>query len=426
MNVSVIILTKNCSRDLKYTLSKCGLQLAGAHQVIFKDYGSSDGTLDIIADFASANSTLVCQNDAGIANGWNQALNYVTGDWILFLNAGDYLCDDFFKKLPSDPPAIINVLFGDVHIFDPFRGSVRSIIGKKPTEDRIKFGMIGFGHPGSLIRRSALISNNLKFDEDLSIAMDFKLLTQLFLLNPTGFQKCDICCYMDSTGISTSRLKQAVTETFLILRQLDILSWFHSQLISNFIYFARKIFKLPFVFVTLRHIKHIFYFILQNIEKFLIFWFFRKFFFQILGFSIGDRSRISLGFDFYRHGNLIIGKNTVINRNCSFDNRGEIEIGNNCSISRDVKIFTAGHAINSSWGELKIKPVCIEDNVMIFSGSYIMPGVTLHKNSVVLPGSVVTKDVCEGGVVGGNPARLVRFRSCDIEYILDYPFVLAK
>lgn len=35
----------------------------------------------------------------------------------------------------------------------------------------------------------------------------------------------------------------------------------------------------------------------------------------------------------------------------------------------------------------------------------IMPGVTLHHNCVVLPGSIVTKDVEENAIVGGNPAK---------------------
>lgn len=41
----------------------------------------------------------------------------------------------------------------------------------------------------------------------------------------------------------------------------------------------------------------------------------------------------------------------------------------------------------------------------------IMPGVTLHRNCIVLPGSVVTRDVVENSIVGGNPAKMLRWRT---------------
>jgi maltose O-acetyltransferase len=42
-----------------------------------------------------------------------------------------------------------------------------------------------------------------------------------------------------------------------------------------------------------------------------------------------------------------------------------------------------------------------------------MPGVTLHKNCVVLPGSVVTKDIDANAVAGGNPAKVLRYRNVE-------------
>ncbi len=52
---------------------------------------------------------------------------------------------------------------------------------------------------------------------------------------------------------------------------------------------------------------------------------------------------------------------------------------------------------------------CIEimDNVFIGSGTRIMPNVRIGPNAVVASGSVVTKDVPPGTVVGGVPARVI-------------------
>ena len=55
-----------------------------------------------------------------------------------------------------------------------------------------------------------------------------------------------------------------------------------------------------------------------------------------------------------------------------------------------------------------IKPVEIADCVWIGAGCTIMPGVRIGYGSVVAAGSVVTRDVPEMSIVGGNPAKLIR------------------
>lgn len=49
--------------------------------------------------------------------------------------------------------------------------------------------------------------------------------------------------------------------------------------------------------------------------------------------------------------------------------------------------------------------IVIEDNCFIGVRSILMPGITIHANSIVAAGSVVTKSVPTGTVAGGNPAR---------------------
>ena len=53
-------------------------------------------------------------------------------------------------------------------------------------------------------------------------------------------------------------------------------------------------------------------------------------------------------------------------------------------------------------------PVIIEDDVMIGANSVILEGVRIGKGAVVAAGSVVTKDVEPGVVVGGSPARIIK------------------
>ena len=86
-----------------------------------------------------------------------------------------------------------------------------------------------------------------------------------------------------------------------------------------------------------------------------------------------------------------------------------ISIGNNVIIAVSVEFVTHDifyHALNQTYSELgKFYPhfdtITIEDNVCIGGFSKIMPSV------IVAGGSVVTKDVPKGAIVGGNPAKVI-------------------
>jgi carbonic anhydrase/acetyltransferase-like protein (isoleucine patch superfamily) len=61
---------------------------------------------------------------------------------------------------------------------------------------------------------------------------------------------------------------------------------------------------------------------------------------------------------------------------------------------------------NAYGGELdRVGRIDIRDNVFIGHQAIVMPGVTIGPNAVVAAGSVVTRDVPPGTVVGGVPAK---------------------
>jgi acetyltransferase-like isoleucine patch superfamily enzyme len=160
-------------------------------------------------------------------------------------------------------------------------------------------------------------------------------------------------------------------------------------------------FKLQLFFVLLK-LFNLFYLILFP-------WTFRYLLLQVTGSNIGRRSCIQ-NVKFFSFGKLTVGNDTVVNSGCYLDNRRGIKIGNNVVIAHDSKIYTLGHDFNDPTFKTKGSSVSIEDYVVIFSNVLVMPGVTIKKGAVILPGSVVTKDVEEMTVAGGNPAKTIRLR----------------
>jgi acetyltransferase-like isoleucine patch superfamily enzyme len=112
---------------------------------------------------------------------------------------------------------------------------------------------------------------------------------------------------------------------------------------------------------------------------------------------------------------LIIGNNVGIAQNCFIQVRGEVIIGNNVIFGPGVSIFSENHVYLDpdipivQQGEIR-KGVVIEDNVWIASGATILDGVLIGNNSIVAAGSVVNKDVPPYAIVGGVPAKIIKFR----------------
>lgn len=100
----------------------------------------------------------------------------------------------------------------------------------------------------------------------------------------------------------------------------------------------------------------------------------------------------------------------------STDQYSLIKLCDNCTISSATHLLTHDYSIwhaavgcnlsKKSDAEFKIKgSIEIGENAFVGMRCIILPNVRIGKNSIVGAGSVVTKDVPEGVIVAGNPAR---------------------
>lgn len=140
------------------------------------------------------------------------------------------------------------------------------------------------------------------------------------------------------------------------------------------------------------------------------------YFVYALGHRCDPKVALHRNLKFFSLGGISIGAQTTINRDVTLDGRGRLEIGRYVSISENVKVLTAGHAVDMPDFHLTLAPVFIKDWVWVGANALIMPGVTLHEGAVVGAGSVVTRDVPPWTVVAGNPARPLRTRDVKPAY----------
>ncbi|GLI08582.1 maltose O-acetyltransferase [Paenibacillus tyrfis] len=109
--------------------------------------------------------------------------------------------------------------------------------------------------------------------------------------------------------------------------------------------------------------------------------------------------------------NIHVGENFYANFDCVFLDVCEIRIGDNCFMAPGVHIYTATHPLDPNERNSGVeygKPVKIGNNVWIGGRAVINPGLTIGDNVVIASGAVVTKDVPDNVVVGGNPAKIIK------------------
>ena len=108
--------------------------------------------------------------------------------------------------------------------------------------------------------------------------------------------------------------------------------------------------------------------------------------------------------------NIRVGKNVFINTGCTMQDQGGIVIGNGVLLGHRCTIATLNHDLDPARRQdLLPAPVHIGDNVWIGANVTILPGVTIGEYAVVAAGAVVTKDVPDYAVVGGVPAKVIRY-----------------
>lgn len=139
----------------------------------------------------------------------------------------------------------------------------------------------------------------------------------------------------------------------------------------------------------------------------------RRFCGRMIMNECGEDANIEKGAQFV--SNMKLGKHSGIGANSIIANT--TYIGNDVMMARECIINPNNHKIDAldipmnQQGFEPVKPVVIDDDVWIGSRVIILSGVHVHKGSVIAAGAVVTHDVPRFSIVGGIPAKVIRYRN---------------
>lgn len=129
----------------------------------------------------------------------------------------------------------------------------------------------------------------------------------------------------------------------------------------------------------------------------------------------GKNVNVESGAFFHSGRKIFIGDNSSIGVNAKL--YGVVYIGDNVMMGPDVIIITSNH--NFSRIDIPMNEQGFQDNVAVKIGSdvwigaraIILPGVCIGSGAIIGAGAVVTKNIQSGAIIGGNPAKVIKFRS---------------
>ena len=115
---SIIVVCLNAGDRLKKTVGSILAQSCGDYEIIVKDGLSADGCLDGLPEDAKGRIRVFREGDTGLYDAMNQALRHVRGEFVYFLNCGDFFYDkDVLRRVKEQIEKVEGsryIFYGDI------------------------------------------------------------------------------------------------------------------------------------------------------------------------------------------------------------------------------------------------------------------------------------------------------------------------
>ena len=215
--ISIIMPVYNSEKFLRQALQSAAEQTFKDIEVLCVDNASKDGSPEIIKEFAGKYPNFrYLYKEGGMAGGArNEGLKHAKGKYVLFFDSDDILrsdaCEILYKKAEEKKADIVTASFRSINEFgkkiSDYKAKDIPPVLSRPPAARSHFLYIGagiIGRPwGSLIKRSLIESNHLRFPEGRS-AEDVPFMGALFALaNKFIFIEEPLILYRDTNNSLT-------------------------------------------------------------------------------------------------------------------------------------------------------------------------------------------------------------------------------
>lgn len=228
--ISIITVTFNASKTIEKTIESVIQQTSKDYEYIIVDGGSTDSTMDIIHRYEGYISQTISEKDKGVYDAMNKGVRIARGDYICFLNSGDYFYNNSVIEKISNVISLnpgYDIFYGNAIIVFPsgnecwqVRGDVQAKISSS------KYNYLSKAEISGDIIHQAIFASKRCFEHNL-FDLSYKLRAELdwyYGCIEKGFlffrMELTVCCYIYG-GISEDVLsvEKNVCETKKIISQ---------------------------------------------------------------------------------------------------------------------------------------------------------------------------------------------------------------
>ena len=230
MTLTIITINYNNAVGLQKTMESVLAQTSKDFEYIIIDGASTDGSGDYLKTInyklQTTNYKLVSEPDNGIYHAMNKGIRMAKGEYVHFLNSGDWLVDKHVvEKMLGELKELItkeqqpDVFVGNKIMIRP-DGKIRRGHNDKRTVSAFTFYRGTIEHTSAYIRRELFNTVGL-YDETFRIVSDWKWYFEAVLHHHARVAFTDLyVTYFDNTGISSTNQQLDKAERRQVLEQM--------------------------------------------------------------------------------------------------------------------------------------------------------------------------------------------------------------
>lgn len=220
MKLSIITINYNDALGLKKTIESVVNQTFLDYEYIVIDGGSTDNSVDVIKQFEDEITYWISEPDKGIYNAMNKGILKANGEYLQFLNSGDWLVNSSVLTNMVPNLSDCDLVYGNMIRIN---SDGKEFCDKGNNGLDITFNTLFQGtinHSSAFIKRELFDKYGL-YDEQLKIVSDWKFFLIAYGLNKSKiiYKDYDVN-YFDMNGISTSQYNLGQSERKKVLNEL--------------------------------------------------------------------------------------------------------------------------------------------------------------------------------------------------------------
>jgi glycosyltransferase involved in cell wall biosynthesis len=216
--ISVVTISLNRRAELETTIQSVLTQSYPNIEYLIIDGGSTDGSVEQIKQWGSRIQYWASEKDRGIYDAMNKGVRAATGEWVIFMNAGDRFHDetvvaDIFAGLHEDA----DLVYGHSRLWYSREGMGRFVSAESPSVLPLRMNC---SHQSLFTRRALLLRT--PFSVDL-MAADYEFLARMHT-GGSRFKAIDRIVSVCSTGgISDTNRMQSLFQRWTIATRYGLM-----------------------------------------------------------------------------------------------------------------------------------------------------------------------------------------------------------